>query len=570
MPGPRPEIKPDVALQELLSLAFEQSSHPQFVSRADGSIILANPAYAEFIGSSQEAVIGTGPADITHPDDLDLLIDTGLRLFRGEIAQMHVEARLRRADNEMRICTVSTVLAHNPRGKPLYVTQIEDVTSNRMALQQLKASQSRFQTLSDSVPVGIVSRDYEGRLTYVNDRWSEITGIPATDAIGRRLAAHIYPADRPQVLEQSLKFAETGGIYKVTYRVLRPDGSLRWVVSSSLKIAGTGDERTSYVGSIEDITDLVTAQTNANRLATILETTSDLVWIINEAWLVTWSNATARAAFGLDHLPLPIAADLLYTAESLAKMEQVIRPQLLRGENWVGELEMNGVGGAPLWIRQSLSPQFDPIENTNSIAALAHDASERREMGELLAHQANHDPLTGLPNRALLLERLTAAIAARRAPDATIAVLFLDVDNFKLVNDRFGHQVGDQLLCVIAERLSSVLRSTDLVGRIGGDEFVIVCPNLPHQGPAEDTARRTLAAVSQTPISADGHLLSITASVGITLLTEDRDVGPETLIREADTAMYTAKSLGRNRVESFDRTVRVAHPNQEPAPTVHP
>lgn len=562
MPGPLPEISPDGALQELLSLAFEQSSHPQFVSRADGSIILANPAYAEFIGSSQEAVLGTGPADITHPDDLDLLIDTGLRLFRGEIAQMHIEARLRRADNEIRICTVSTVLAHNPRGKPLYVTQIEDVTSNRMALQQLKASQSRFQTLSDSVPVGIVSRDHEGRLTYVNERWSEITGIPATDAIGRSLAAYIYPADRPQVIEQSLKFAETGGIYKVTYRVVRPDGSLRWVVSSSLKIAGTDDERTSYVGSIEDITDLVTAQTNANRLATILETTSDLVWIINEAWLVTWSNATARAAFGLDHLPLPIAADLLYTAESLAKMEQVIRPQLLRGENWVGELEMNGVGGAPLWIRQSLSPQFDPIENTNSIAALAHDASERREMGELLTHRANHDPLTGLPNRSLLIERLTAAIATRSAPGEAIAVMFLDLDNFKKVNDQFGHQVGDQFLQTVAERLSSVLRSSDLVGRFGGDEFVIVCSGLRQMAAAHHTAQRLLRALSQMPIDSGGNLIPVTASLGITFLAGANESDSETLIREADRAMYRAKSLGRNRVESHDELLRSPPPGE--------
>ncbi len=562
MTGPLPEISPDGALQELLSLAFEQSSHPQFISRADGSIILANPAYAEFIGSSQEAVIGTGPADITHPDDLDLLIDTGLRLLRGEIAQMHIEARLRRADNEMRVCTVSTVLAHNPRGKSLYVTQIEDVTSNRLALQQLRASQSRFQTLSDSVPVGIVSRDYEGRLTYVNDRWSEITGIPATDAIGRRMASHIYPADRPQVIEQSLKFAETGGIYKVTYRVLRPDGSLRWVVSSSLKIAEADDERTSYVGSIEDITDLVTAQTNANRLATILETTSDLVWIISEAWLVTWSNATARAAFGLDDLPLPIAADLLYTADSLAKIAEVIRPQLLRGENWVGELEMNGAGGAPLWIRQSLSPQFDPIENTNSIAALAHDVSERREMGELLTHRANHDPLTGLPNRALLIERLTSAIATRSAPGEAIAVMFLDLDNFKKVNDQFGHQVGDEFLQTVAERLSSVLRSSDLVGRFGGDEFVIVCSGLRRMAAAHHTAQRLLRALSQMPINAGGNLIPVTASLGITFLAGANESDSETLIREADRAMYRAKSLGRNRVELHDELLRSPPPSE--------
>lgn len=562
MPGPLPDISPDGALQELLSLAFEQSSHPQFISRADGSIVLANPAYAEFIGSSQEAVIGTGPADITHPDDLDLLMDTGLRLLRGEIAEMHIEARLRRADNEMRICTVSTVLAHNPRGKSLYVTQIEDVTSNRMALQQLKASQSRFQTLSDSVPVGIQTRDHAARLTYVNTRWSEITGVPGADAIGRGLASIIHPDDLPHVLEQSQEFAATGGIYKVTYRVLRPDGSLRWVVSSSVKIAEADDGPPSYIGSIDDITDLVKAQTEANRLATILETTSDLVWIIDEAWQVTWSNATARAAFGLDHLPSPINADLLYTAESLAKIEEVIRPQLLRGENWVGELEMNGSGGAFLWVRQSLSPQFDPIENTNSIAALAHDASERREMGELLTHRANHDPLTGLPNRALLIERLTSAIATRSAPGEAIAVMFLDLDNFKKVNDQFGHQVGDEFLQTVAERLSSVLRSSDLVGRFGGDEFVIVCSGLRRMAAAHHTAQRLLRALSQMPINAGGNLIPVTASLGITFLAGANESDSETLIREADRAMYRAKSLGRNRVELHDELLRSPPPSE--------
>ncbi len=546
------------------------AAHPQLVSGADGAVLFANAAYAALVGTTEEAVLGTGPADVTHPDDLPLLLESGRRLLMGEINRMDLELRLRRADDEVRWCTVSCVLARDQRDVPLYVTQILDITERRAIEYELRISQARFQTLADSVPVGIQLRDHEGLLVYVNHRWSEITGLSADQAIGRGLLSIIHPDDRAEVMRRSLAIKETGEKYQTTYRVLRPDGSERWVTSRSALMPAEDDNPPGYVGSLDDITELVEAEMSANRRANILETTRDLVWIIDNAWLLTWCNAAAREAFGLKKITLPINADVLYSEASLTKLTEEIRLKLLRGEAWAGELEMIGPGEVSLWVRQSLAPQFDAVGTVSSIAALAHDATERRRIGDQLAHQANHDPLTGLPNRALLLERLTAAIAARRAPDATIAVLFLDVDNFKLVNDRFGHQVGDQLLCVIAERLSSVLRSTDLVGRIGGDEFVIVCPNLPHQGPAEDTARRTLAAVSQTPISADGHLLSITASVGITLLTEDRDVGPETLIREADTAMYTAKSLGRNRVESFDRTVRVAHPNQEPAPTVHP
>ena len=546
------------------------AAHPQLVSGADGAVLFANAAYAALVGTTEEAVLGTGPADVTHPDDLPLLLESGRRLLMGEINRMDLELRLRRADDEVRWCTVSCVLARDQRDVPLYVTQILDITERRAIEYELRISQARFQTLADSVPVGIQLRDHEGLLVYVNHRWSEITGLSADQAIGRGLLSIIHPDDRAEVMRRSLAIKETGEKYQTTYRVLRPDGFERWVTSRSALMPAEDDNPPGYVGSLDDITELVEAEMSANRRANILETTRDLVWIIDNAWLLTWCNAAAREAFGLKKITLPINADVLYSEASLTKLTEEIRLKLLRGEAWAGELEMIGPGEVSLWVRQSLAPQFDAVGTVSSIAALAHDATERRRIGDQLAHQANHDPLTGLPNRALLLERLTAAIATRSAPDATIAVLFLDVDNFKLVNDRFGHQVGDQLLCVIAERLSSVLRSTDLVGRIGGDEFVIVCPNLPHQGPAEDTARRTLAAVSQTPISADGHLLSITASVGITLLTEDRDVGPETLIREADTAMYTAKSLGRNRVESFDRTVRVAHPNQEPAPTVHP
>ncbi|MSO86084.1 MAG: diguanylate cyclase [Acidimicrobiia bacterium] len=562
MGGAVDNLSDNVPRHELLALSFQHSPHPQFISHADGSIVLANPAYAEFIGSPIEAVLGTGPADISHPDDLDVILDGGLRLLLGEIDRMEIEVRLRRADDEIRICAVRSVLAHDSRGNIMYVTDLEDVTPNRLAEAELSASRVQFQAMADSVPVGIQSRDQTGRLTYVNKRWSEITGVSAATAIGRRLASIIHPDDLPQVIKRSAELAEKDAAYETKYRVERPDGSMRWVTSRSLKIPEADGQPTSYVGSIDDITDLVKAQMDASRLATILETTSDLVWIIDEAWRVTWSNATARAAFGLDRLPLPISADLLYTAESLDKIDNEIRPKLLQGENWVGELAMNGADSTPLWIRQSLSPQFDPIENTNSIAALAHDASERREIGMQLTHRANHDPLTGLPNRGLLLERLASAIATRSAPDEAIAVLFLDVDNFKRVNDQFGHQVGDQFLHTVAERLSSVLRSSDLVGRFGGDEFVVVCSGLRHTAVANLTAQRLLTALSQTPISASGNLIPVTASLGVTFLAGAGESDPETLIREADKAMYRAKSLGRNRIESYDELLRSPLPSE--------
>jgi diguanylate cyclase (GGDEF)-like protein len=195
----------------------------------------------------------------------------------------------------------------------------------------------------------------------------------------------------------------------------------------------------------------------------------------------------------------------------------------------------------------------------NIAAAYLFNAQARSEAEvrvEQLTHRSLHDPLTGLPNRALLHELLQRAVARSRRSRRMLAVLFVDLDGFKLVNDQYGHHVGDQLLVAVADRLGEVLRSGDTLTRLAGDEFVILCEDLATSSGAELVAMR-IAAAFETPFHLDSHTVVMTASVGLAFSGPGEDI-PDTLLRDADLAMYQAKLSGGAHHEVIDQTARVA------------
>jgi diguanylate cyclase (GGDEF)-like protein/PAS domain S-box-containing protein len=426
---------------ELSGLLFKHSPVPQFVSRADGAIVVANPAYAALVGGTPQSVVGSGPADVTHPDDLREVLRLGGLLLDREIDVFEVEARVYGPDKDERWCVVTCTLAIGDDGQPLFVSHLLDITQRKEADAKLAISQARFRLLADSLPVGVHQRDRQGLLVYVNQRWAHITGISESDAIGRDHIEIVHADDREQLLRASLRLARDGGTYHEQFRIVRPDGEIRWVSSRSVWLPGDDGQPLAYVGSLEDITGLLEAEVQQKRLE------------------------------------------------------------------------------------------------------------------EELAHQATHDALTGLPNRALLLGELGRAVDASAA-DGTVAVLFIDLDRFKSVNDELGHDVGDELLRQVADRLSSVLRPSDVVARLGGDEFVVLCPDVAGLEQAAEVASRLLGAVSLRPIPVRGSWIHVTASVGITVSSGGPDHHPEGLLREADAAMYRAKALGRDRFEVFDAALR--------------
>ncbi|HET7434404.1 MAG TPA: EAL domain-containing protein [Thermoanaerobaculia bacterium] len=203
------------------------------------------------------------------------------------------------------------------------------------------------------------------------------------------------------------------------------------------------------------------------------------------------------------------------------------------------------------WVSSVYRPHHDANGNIAGVIGLIRDITERKAAEQQIEYQAYHDALTGLANRRLFQEHLTIALALAARRSRVVAVLFLDLDHFKLVNDSLGHSVGDALLRQIARRLKTTVREGDTVARVGGDEFTIVLQDLERRDDAALVAQKVLATVAE-PIEVNGHRLYVTTSIGITIFPDDGE-DAETLLRNADTAMYRAKAEGRNTYELSTR-----------------
>jgi diguanylate cyclase (GGDEF)-like protein len=264
----------------------------------------------------------------------------------------------------------------------------------------------------------------------------------------------------------------------------------------------------------------------------------------------TWDAAAAQAV--LDHPGCCVLLDFT-SQDTMALLEYVHMsapevPIVLLADNDDEALELQAIeaGAQDCLVTSTLNP-------TVLRRALAHARTRKRAEAQL-AHQALHDQLTGLPNRALFLDRLGVALERARRSGAQLAVLFLDFDNFKQINDSRGHAAGDRLLAILGERLSGLLRPMDTVARFGGDEFTFLFEDLTSEREVVLIADRICQAARQ-PIDVDSVELSVTVSVGIAMIA-DPTVSPETVLREADAAMYRAKARGRSRYELFDEDSR--------------
>ena len=268
--------------------------------------------------------------------------------------------------------------------------------------------------------------------------------------------------------------------------------------------------------------------------------------------------------YRLEHVSASVRDLLGYTPEELCAdpglVEGLVHPEDAAGlpESFgfrpaTAEVRLHHRDGHWVWTELRVAPVSDAAGAVVAVDVMLRDIGARKASEEVLARQALHDPLTSLPNRTLLLDRLEGAIARARRSGRHVAVLLLDVDRFKLVNDTYGHAAGDQLLQTLAGRLAGAVRATDTVGRIGGDEFVVVCDGLATPEDAVEMCERVRLPLLDPVEVGDGQV-QVSGSIGLAI--GGPDATAEQLLGEADAAMYRAKEHGRNRAEVYDDTIR--------------
>ena len=298
-----------------------------------------------------------------------------------------------------------------------------------------------------------------------------------------------------------------------------------------------------------DVTEQVVAQERVQMLSRVLEASQELVTLCDPTGRVLYANAIARNAYGVTEGKMPVEMMTAVFPWEEAQLVSDVLPTLRRDGVWSGEMTVRNRAGVDVPLAVTLQVHHIQGGDAEIISTIAHDISELKSTQALLEHQATHDPLTGLPNRPLFQELGEQALARSDRYGTTVAVLFLDLDRFKPVNDSFGHAIGDELLVQIAGRLRTSVRRGDVVARFGGDEFVVLCEHPAGQTEMLELARRLIDALSE-PVEISGATATVGASVGIAIGGGGR-MTIDTLIRDADAALYQAKEDGRGRAVLF-------------------
>ncbi len=396
----------------------------------------------------------------------------------------------------------------------------------------------------------------------VSDRstWSDemyrIAGVePGKEALGyEAYLGAVHPDDRRTVANVVAEALESGEMAPFRHRVIRPDGSIR-TADCRGRVLTDGDGRAIKLsGTMQDVSEQQLAQ---DRFRALLETAPDAMVIVDELGRIAFANSQTERLFGysveeLTGKPVEALVPARARAGHPAHRDAFLSDPRARPMGTGLDLTALRKDGSEFPVEISLSP-LQTAEGT-LISSAIRDVTERKLAEQALEHQALHDPLTGLPNRVLFVDRLEHALTRSKRTGSRLAVFFLDIDEFKNVNDSLGHEAGDLVLAALPPRLRLALRQADTVARFGGDEFVILCEDLEAESDVTKIAGRLIEAFEQS-IELEGREYHLSVSVGVVIV-ESGAGGAAAILRDADVAMYRAKGLGRGRFELFDARMR--------------
>jgi diguanylate cyclase (GGDEF)-like protein/PAS domain S-box-containing protein len=393
-------------------------------------------------------------------------------------------------------------------------------------------------------------------LTWFSDNTQHLLGYTAEQTFERGWwRAHVHPDDLGRALE-GLRQLHLLGTLRQTYRFANAQGQYRWFDTDVRLLPGAHSGALEALGVWRDITNEKLQQDQLRLAASVFANSYDGVIITDAQHRMLDTNPAFTRIIGWAHDAVqqrPFTALLAPVDAASADPWPPLIDTLARHDHWTGELSLKGPRERVLNCAVSITA----VHNTDQ--QITHHVVVFTDISHLKAHQAeldrlaHYDALTGVPNRRMLLDRLGQAIERARRHHHWLAVCYLDLDDFKPVNDRLGHAVGDQLLIRMTERLHSVLRAHDTLARLGGDEFVLLLTDMTQPDEWRSIVERVLQTVQQ-PVLLDTATAHVSASVGITVFPDDESDG-DALLRHADQAMYQAKQAGRNRVHLFDRAL---------------
>jgi len=430
----------------------------------------------------------------------------------------------------------------------IYLT-LDAAPRNLQQKGDAKASQSLYLDIFNNALVGIYrTRISDGQLLECNRRLAEMFGYSSREVMLNEFRSsqhYVNPEDRARLLSM---LGEHGTIDGFNAPMRRRDGSVRW-----FRYTGTLYPELGYLEGVAiDVTEEHVALEEVKLAASVFDGTTEGILITDREGRILRVNESFTRITGYTQ------EEVLLKAPSVLKSERHdtdfyknLWHELLANEHWSGEIWNRRKDGELFVARQNISLVRDSQGEISQFIGIFTDITEHKQVEERIVHLAHYDALTDLPNRLLFQDRCEHAIDKASRDRSHMAVLFLDLDGFKDINDTLGHPIGDKVLKVIAERLAATTRREDTVARLGGDEFTMVVEELDSPQDAAIIAEKLLESLHD-PIMVQDHQFHLTASIGISIYPDD-GADTTTLVRNADTAMYRAKEQGRNGYQFYTR-----------------
>jgi diguanylate cyclase (GGDEF)-like protein/PAS domain S-box-containing protein len=527
----------------------QNSSDLVTVMETGGIVRYQSPAIVRMLGYSTEELLGKNAFDYVHPDDLQKVRIAYEEGLKDPGLQPSAEYRFRHKDGSWRwLESVGTNLIQEP-GVGGYVVNTRDITRR-------KEAEKRYRMLVERIPAITYIREirHNSESVYVSPQVMDIMGYSpeectSTPDLWIRI---LHPDDREAVLAEDLRTNETGEPFVMEYRQFARDGHLVWIRDEATLVRDEEGEPLYWLGVQIDITERKRAEARLGAAERRFRT------LVDQIPAVTYID------------PVDDPDTSLYTSPQIEKMLGYTPEEWREGKLWPKclhpddrerilaaderfeagdeepfseEYRLLARDGSVVWVREEAVLLKDEAGEPLYWQGILYDLTERKALEERLEHRAFHDYLTDLPNRQLFVERLRNALdRTRRKEGRKVAVLFTDLYEFKIINDSLGHEAGDVLLTLVAQRLKRCLRPEDSLARFGGDEFVVLIEDIEGPEVAVRVAQRITEELKE-PFLLEGRELFAPSSIGIGL-GDARTKTPEALLMDADTAMYRAKEEG--------------------------
>ncbi|GAB2885291.1 EAL domain-containing protein [Uliginosibacterium flavum] len=540
---------------------FEQAAVGVCLCAVSGRYMRVNQRYCQITGFSEAELLLRDFREITHPDDVeanDRLLDV---LVLDTAETFSIEKRMIRRGGEVVWVNLTMSLVRSRRSSGQFMEVIEDITARKQAESELRANEGRMRTILSAMREGVILRDASGAVIVANAAARRLYGLEAEENFPPLQEPEGYSfvredgSDCPISELPGARAMHFGRPASAVVGIDRRDGTRGWMLAKAEPLAR--DESTGLhpvVLTLNDVTAQRRAEEELRLAATVFDHSVEAIMVTDAQRRILSVNKafTDLTGFPAAGVVGQTPALLSSSRHGLVQYDTIWKEATEKG-SWQGEIWQRRRDGSefPEWL--SIGAVRDRSNAITHYVAVFSDITERKASEARIAFLAHHDPLTALPNRTLFQDRLEQALARAERSGNVLALLFLDLDRFKTINDSLGHLIGDRLLQSVAERLQHCVRDTDTICRQGGDEFIIVLPEISDIEVSARIAEKILRRLAE-PFEVDGHVLGTSFSIGISVFPNDGATA-DTLMKNADTAMYHAKENGRNTYRFFTESM---------------